>query len=424
MGSSNDKEVKEEDYIKEDNEATKFEPNNFNKLMENIDILKELDENIRFYRELNIKKELLDKISKKYLRFRGIKRFCIPIIGVISSGKSTFMNYLLKLNNILEIGEKITTQFICIIRHDENVSTPEIYEVKIEKRDTNAFNFIEKGENLLNCDGNSNEFLKEKIKKRNEDISKTRKNEDEKSEKYLDPADYFLIIKTKIPIFEGEYKKYGKLIDFLDIPGLDDGNTNFDNFVIPIFKNILFPIFIFDVYSYSNDAPKIIIKQFIVNFLKIIKSKYVIDKSKSFEIGFYILNKIDLINKENEKEDKIINNFKDIFSKIKTDSGDEISIDFNDENFIGISAKNLSETNENSKLDGIFLKISQESENSDFNSFKRFIKDFLKKNYQIDLNEAKEENENLNNELNLTNKFLKSKCEDYFDDEPKLNLKE
>ena len=305
------------DFITEDNEATKFEPENFNKLMEKIEILKELDENIRFYRELNIKKELLDKISKKYLRFRGIKRFCIPIIGVISSGKSTFMNYLLKLNNILEIGEKITTQFICIIRHDENISTPEIYEVEIEKRDTNAFNFIEKGENLLNCDGNSNEFLKEKIKKRNEDICKAKKNEDEKFEKFLDPSDYFLIIKTKIPIFEGEYEKYGELIDFLDIPGLDEGNTNFDNFIIPIFKNILFPIFIFDVNSYSNDAPKIIIKQFLEQFFKITKSKYIIEKNKSFELGFYILNKIDLINKKQKKKMKLLIILNKFFLKLK-----------------------------------------------------------------------------------------------------------
>jgi hypothetical protein len=145
---------------------------------------------------------------------------------------------------------------------------------------------------------------------------------------FLDPSDYFLIIKTKIPIFEGEYEKYGKLIDFLDIPGLDEGNTNFDNFIIPIFKNILFPIFIFDVNSYSNDASKIIIKQFLEQFFKITKSKYIIEKNKSFELGFYILNKIDLINKKTEKED-VIKNFKQIFSKIKTDSSDEILIDFN-----------------------------------------------------------------------------------------------
>ena len=53
------------DFITEDNEATKFEPENFNELMEKIELLKELDENIGFYRELNIKKELLDKILKK-----------------------------------------------------------------------------------------------------------------------------------------------------------------------------------------------------------------------------------------------------------------------------------------------------------------------------------------------------------------------
>ena len=41
------------------------------------------------------------------------------------------MNYLLKLNNILKIEEKIITQFIWIIRHNKNISTLEIYEVEI-----------------------------------------------------------------------------------------------------------------------------------------------------------------------------------------------------------------------------------------------------------------------------------------------------
>ena len=122
------------------------------------------------------------------------------------------MNYLLQLNNILQIGEKVTTQFICIIRHEENINTPEIYEVSIEKRDNEAFNFIEKGDNLLNSLNNKNPYdiLKEKIQKRNYDISETRKNEDKKSENFLEPENYFLIIKTKIPLFEEEqYKEYG-----------------------------------------------------------------------------------------------------------------------------------------------------------------------------------------------------------------------
>lgn len=77
----------------------------------------------------------MDLFSDKYNKFINIKRFCIPIIGAISCGKSTIMNYLLPFHNMLETGEKVTTKFICIIRHKKEAKIPEIYNVKIEERD-------------------------------------------------------------------------------------------------------------------------------------------------------------------------------------------------------------------------------------------------------------------------------------------------
>ena len=219
MGFFFGKDKKNQDipYIEEDQNSTIYKPKDFNELLKKIEILCKYEKEKLFQREINIKNELQDKISKKYGRFKNIKRFFIPIIGIISSGKSTFMNYLLQLNNILEIGEQITTQFICIIRHDENVDIPELYEVSIVKRDEGddeAFNFDQKGNNLLSEQSNTNEILREKIKKRNNEISQAKRNDDERSEKFIEPEDYFLIIKTKIPLFEGEFKDYGELIDF------------------------------------------------------------------------------------------------------------------------------------------------------------------------------------------------------------------
>ena len=46
--------------------------------------------------------ELQKEFESKYLRYINIKRFTIPVIGRISSGKSTFLNAILGLNNILE----------------------------------------------------------------------------------------------------------------------------------------------------------------------------------------------------------------------------------------------------------------------------------------------------------------------------------
>ena len=136
-----------------------------------------------------------ENFIKKYSNYQNIERFCIPIIGVINSGKSTFLNYLLNLC-FLQIGENETTKFISIIRHKEEAIIPEIYEVEIKKRDDNAFNFCEKVDNLLSSsDPNKvNEILLEKIRKRNEDI----KNKEDGDKNNSEPENYFLIIRVKI----------------------------------------------------------------------------------------------------------------------------------------------------------------------------------------------------------------------------------
>ena len=60
------------------------------------------------------------------------------------------MNNFLNLNNILQIGDTVTTRFVAIIRHDKNANTPEVYNVEIKKRKNGqGLNFKEKGENLL-----------------------------------------------------------------------------------------------------------------------------------------------------------------------------------------------------------------------------------------------------------------------------------
>ena len=57
------------------------------------------------------------------------KKFLVPVIGVISSGKSSFLNALLG-TEIFQIDSDITTQFFCIIRHNESLSNPILYKIK------------------------------------------------------------------------------------------------------------------------------------------------------------------------------------------------------------------------------------------------------------------------------------------------------
>lgn len=75
-------------------------------------------------------------LIKKYTNKIRLKRFSIAIFGKISSGKSTFWNYILGLKDLLEVKSDITTKFICFISHKEEIITPEIFEDIPENRKT------------------------------------------------------------------------------------------------------------------------------------------------------------------------------------------------------------------------------------------------------------------------------------------------
>ena len=168
--------------------------------------------------------EQIKLFKKEYSNLININRFCIPIIGKCNSGKSTFLNYLLK-QKVLEIKDDISTKFICIIRHDTKCEIPKICKVNFKERGeingTKLYNF-EEGEEL---------DTKENIAKIIKD-----KNEKERNINSKDPKDYFLIMKINIPFFnESELAPYSNYFDLMDIPGLSE-----DEFYI----DILFPYFI------------------------------------------------------------------------------------------------------------------------------------------------------------------------------------
>ena len=45
-------------------------------------------------------KDMIKEFKNKYYIYKGIKRFAIPVIGCISSGKSTLLNYILELKKL------------------------------------------------------------------------------------------------------------------------------------------------------------------------------------------------------------------------------------------------------------------------------------------------------------------------------------
>ena len=133
-------------------------------------------------------------------------RKAIPIIGMVSSGKSTFLNSLLGID-VLETKDDITTKFACVIRHNPNLKEPRFYHLKLirNKLDSDDYNFHKDG----------NEIIGEvKIK---EKISKINSDELLLESKY---ENLFYMLETKIiNIDNNEFlKKY----DFYDIPGLNE----------------------------------------------------------------------------------------------------------------------------------------------------------------------------------------------------------
>ena len=74
----------------------------------------------------------------------------IIVIGMISSGKSTFLNSLLGIN-YLETKIDITTKFICIIRYNNEINEPKFYHLKI-KEEEGKYYFIKDGEELIGKD--------------------------------------------------------------------------------------------------------------------------------------------------------------------------------------------------------------------------------------------------------------------------------
>ena len=230
-------------------------------------------------------KELENELEQNYKRFQNISRFSIPIIGMISSGKSTFLNFLLGID-CLETNFDISTKCVVIIRHNNDLQDKKyIYSVTIKEINNGYYKF----EPDINT---KSEDLKGIIKQRNDLIKNSPENDIKKE-------DFFLIIEANIPLFNGKNNKYANFFEFLDLPGLDEGenepnnkkNSNiFRQQILPkIASNSLFSILIFDASKYMSENNPEIFKDYLRRYFK-----------NKFNNSFFILNKIDLLDKEED----------------------------------------------------------------------------------------------------------------------------
>ena len=283
--------------------------NKLNEIKEKIDILNYLitkfDQKIKRMKNEAVN-ELCENFIYDYHKLTGIKRFSIPVFGKISSGKSTLLNYILHLHGVFETGYNISTKFVCIIRHNPNLQNKyKLYNVTVSKRgeykkDDKTYNLwnFEKGEEILGDP-------KQIIEKRNHDLENLGYR-DSHWEKY------FMLLETNIPIFKGENEIYSDFFEFMDIPGLNEFNSEKNEDQHFYYKELL-PFFIYNIgFSlYVFDAEK----QESVDSISIINNimeQYYNNDEKKQKNSIFILNKIDKITKDQDNE---INCFKKILEK-------------------------------------------------------------------------------------------------------------
>ena len=210
-----------------------------------------------------------------------MKKYFIPIIGAISSGKTTFLKGFLGID-ILETGSTTTTKFVCLIKNSDNFL---FYHV-LPKKEENIITFTKEGEV-----SEGEEQIIAKMKEINQSLSQIKKKDSLNN--------IFYMLEAPIKNINNEFILENSY--FMDIPGLNENEKNYidDIFSLISFNDILFEIIIFDSTNIGSD-----------NIMNILLS---LDKKKALkkENNLFILNKIDLC----KKKDEIIENFKDYFYK-------------------------------------------------------------------------------------------------------------
>ena len=346
-------------------------------------------ENKKFNLPPSIFNQKFFQILRNYLNFSNLDYFSIPIIGTISSGKSTFLNNFLGIN-FLESSSKITTQFICIIRH-KNSGKSEFFSVELEQRNSiyqkekKSYNFKKKELIAIGEDE-----IKNKIKEINDSIQK-----DENLTK-RDKSIFFYILETKLSVFEGENEKYCNMFEFMDIPGLNEMKDFFPKEIIPlIIPNTQFSIFFFDATNIQSTSSN----EVFYKYVKLLNSK--INKN-----SFFVINKLDEIknNLENKNDiEKIINLqiFDYIFRNFHTN--------IKKNNFIALDSRNLKyEKNILNNFDDFILYFANNLKNKEnVQDFYDLAKKELKKCFNIKKLPKKKIFDEVNN-INQENETFKT----------------
>ena len=148
---------------------------------------------------------LLSEIGKEETK---IKNIC-PVIGMISSGKSSILNSLFNMD-ILEATPQVTTKIVTIIRYNKEVKeNPKFYKLSLVKKENDNYKFYkEKATKII-----GKEKIKQRIKKLNEEWNK-------KEPKY---KDIFYLLEIGQTFLEEDFLKN---YDLADIPRTYESKYN------------------------------------------------------------------------------------------------------------------------------------------------------------------------------------------------------
>ena len=180
-------------------------------------------------------------------------RNIFSVIGNISTGKSSFLNYLLG-NDILETGDGLKTRFIIIIRHTEN-DEPVLSHI-IRRKDFYEDLYIKEKDELGKKEYKGKKEITEKINSLNKNLKEL---EDEGK---LDYSKHLYLLETRIKNIHNN--NFLTSFDLADIPGLNNMSKNKGVFgsIKAIFQPlkglIQYGFLIFDISQYDDDSVEVV----------------------------------------------------------------------------------------------------------------------------------------------------------------------
>ena len=336
-----------------------------------------------------------ENYENNFIKYKTNERFTIPIIGKISSGKSTFLNSILQ-GDYLSSSTDIETKFICILRNNNDIDSPTLFKCEIKqeildyKYKNYKYYYFEKKDELK---GN----IHKNIKKINDDLSIYEKNikEDER-----DINRYFYILELNIPFFN-QNEELSDYFELMDIPGLNESGDFYLKKIIPyIINKCLFSIYIFDLLHYENEDTSKIYQEYSNQLNKFYKTN-----------SIYILNKIDNIPEVDIKIGKDKDFHFQKFKNYLSDKNNNLNVDLDSNNFLKLNSKEI--FNKVNALSDIKIFISHiidtiTDKNNLYIGFKEYLKQKFNEYFQIT-------EEELNEIFDDSNKDNNEKFKKYFD---------